>query len=39
MKRMLEVKELNELVLFLINDNSKYVTGSNIIIDGGYSSW
>lgn len=39
MKRMLEVKELNELVLFLINDNAKYVTGSNIVIDGGYSSW
>ena len=39
MKRMLEVKELNELVLFLINDNSKYLTGSNIVIDGGYSSW
>lgn len=39
MGRMLEVKELNELVLFLINDNAKYVTGSNMVIDGGYSSW
>lgn len=39
MKRMLEINELNELVQFLINDNSKYMTGSNIVVDGGYTSW
>ena len=39
MKRMLKVKELNELVEYLVRDNSKYVTGSNFIVDGGYTSW
>jgi len=39
MRRMLEINELNELVQFLINDNSKYMTGSNIVVDGGYTSW
>ena len=39
MKRMLKVKELNELVEYLVRDNSKYETGSNFIVDGGYTSW
>ena len=39
MKRMLKVNELNELVEYLVRDNSKYVTGSNFIVDGGYTSW
>lgn len=39
MRRMLEANELNELVEFLISNKSNYVTGSNFVIDGGYSSW
>jgi len=39
MKRMMKKTELNGIVDFLCSDTSKYVTGSNFIIDGGYTSW
>jgi NAD(P)-dependent dehydrogenase (short-subunit alcohol dehydrogenase family) len=39
MGRMLDVNELNELVEFLISNKSNYVTGSNFVVDGGYSAW
>ena len=35
MKRMGKPKDLEEVVKFLLNDNSRYVTGQNILIDGG----
>ena len=35
MKRMGSPKDLEEVVKFLLNDNSRYVTGQNILIDGG----
>ena len=35
MKRMGTPKDLEEVIKFLLNDNSKYVTGQNILIDGG----
>ncbi len=28
-------QDLEEVIKFLLNDNSKYVTGQNILIDGG----
>ncbi len=39
MKRMMGKTELNGIVDFLCSDASKYITGSNFVIDGGYTSW
>ncbi|WP_305838825.1 oxidoreductase [Photobacterium leiognathi] len=34
---MLDVEEIAGSVLFLLSDNSRYVTGQNIIVDDGFS--
>lgn len=39
MKRMMEKHELNELVEFLCSEGSSYITGSTIVVDGGWTSW
>lgn len=39
MGRMAEMEELQGLVLFLASDASSYMTGSEIISDGGYTLW
>lgn len=39
MKRMMEKNELNELVEFLCSAGSSYITGSTIVVDGGWTSW
>lgn len=36
MKRMAEPVEISRAVLFLLSDESSYVTGSDLVIDGGY---
>ena len=38
MKRLAEPKEIANLVLFLASEMNTYLTGQNIIIDGGYTS-
>lgn len=35
--RMADPKEIAEVVLFLCSDKCKYITGQNIIVDGGFS--
>ena len=35
MKRMANKNEYRGIIKFLCSDNSKYMTGQNIIIDGG----
>ena len=37
-KRWGEPNEISELIYFLISDNSNYITGENINIDGGWLS-
>ena len=37
--RKAEVHEVASTVLFLVSDESSYITGQNIIVDGGLQAW
>ena len=39
MNRMANVDEFNETILYLISNASRYVTGSNVVVDGGWTAW
>ena len=37
--RMAEVDDLTAAILYLVSDASKFVTGFNMVVDGGWTAW
>ena len=39
LKRLAKPEDIANPIIFLISNNSNYITGTNLIVDGGWSAW
>jgi NAD(P)-dependent dehydrogenase (short-subunit alcohol dehydrogenase family) len=39
LKRMAKLDDLGSAVLYLVSDASGWVTGFNMVVDGGWTAW
>src|SRR5205807_8749203 len=39
LRRMSQTKEVAPAILFLLSDQASYITGANLKIDGGWTTW
>ena len=39
LNRKANLREIVNPIIFLLSENSKYMNGHNLIVDGGYTIW